>query len=35
MPEVLKWYTIEHGVDNLDYVGSPDEATWNNLKILG
>lgn len=35
MPEVLKWYTIEHGVDNLDYVGSPDEATWNNLKSLG
>ncbi|RXK13400.1 phenol 2-monooxygenase [Halarcobacter mediterraneus] len=32
IPEVLKWYKIENGVDNLDYVGSPDEAMWNKLK---
>ena len=32
IPEVLKWYKIEHGVDNMDYVGSPDEAMWNKLK---
>jgi phenol hydroxylase P3 protein len=32
IPEVLQWYKIEHGVDNLDYVGSPDEKMWNKLK---
>ncbi len=35
MPEVLKWYHIENGVDNLDYVGSSDEKTWNKLKNRG
>lgn len=32
IPEVLKWYKIEHGVENMDYIGSPDEAMWNKLK---
>lgn len=32
IPEVLKWYKIENGVENMDYVGSPDEAMWNKLK---
>jgi phenol hydroxylase P3 protein len=32
IPEVLKWYKIEHGVDNMDYVGSPDEVMWNKFK---
>jgi len=32
IPEVLKWYKVEDGVDNMDYVGSPDEAMWNKLK---
>jgi len=35
IPEVLKWYKIEDGVDNKDYVGSVDEETWNNLKNRG
>jgi phenol hydroxylase P3 protein len=35
IPDILNWYTIEHTVDNMDYVGSPDEATWNNLKNRG
>ncbi|QDF28732.1 YHS domain-containing protein [Halarcobacter anaerophilus] len=34
IPEVLKWYKIENAVDNLDYVGSPDEAMWNKLKNI-
>ncbi|MCB5945620.1 aromatic/alkene/methane monooxygenase hydroxylase/oxygenase subunit alpha [Acidocella sp. KAb 2-4] len=29
VPEVLDWYKINVGVDNGDYVGSPDEALWN------
>lgn len=32
IPEVLKWYTIEQGIENMDYLGSPDEAMWNKLK---
>ncbi|MGB3750793.1 MAG: YHS domain-containing protein, partial [Arcobacteraceae bacterium] len=32
IPEVLKWYKIEQGQENMDYVGSPDEAMWNKLK---
>jgi phenol hydroxylase P3 protein len=34
IPEVLKWYRLEDGVDNMDYVGSPDEAMWNKLKNI-
>ena len=34
IPEVLKWYKVEDGVDNMDYVGSPDEAMWNKLKNI-
>jgi phenol hydroxylase P3 protein len=29
IPDVLNWYKINFGADNFDYVGSPDEATWN------
>jgi phenol hydroxylase P3 protein len=29
MPEVLDWYGIKNGADNLDYEGSPDQAVWN------
>jgi phenol hydroxylase P3 protein len=32
IPEVLQWYKIEQGADNMDYVGSPDEVMWNKLK---
>ena len=28
LPEVLDWYKVKFGTDNLDYVGSEDEATW-------
>jgi phenol hydroxylase P3 protein len=34
IPEVLQWYKINHGEDNLDYVGSPDEEMWNKLKNI-
>ncbi|WP_418179325.1 YHS domain-containing protein [Aliarcobacter lanthieri] len=34
IPEVLKWYQIEDGVDNLDYIGSPDEEMWNKFKNI-
>lgn len=29
--EILKWYKIEDGVENRDYVGSEDESIWNKL----
>jgi phenol hydroxylase P3 protein len=29
VPDVLNWYRMNVGVDNLDYVGSPDEKLWN------
>lgn len=35
VPDILNWWTLEHTVDNMDYVGSPDEKTWNNLKNIG
>lgn len=28
LDQVLDWYGIEKGVDNMDYAGSPDEKTW-------
>ena len=28
IPEVLNWYHLENGHDNLDYNGSHDQATW-------
>ena len=32
--EVLKWYHINFGHDNLDYEGSPDEQNWIKWKGL-
>ena len=29
MEDVLKWYGINLGVDNLDYNGSPDQKLWD------
>ncbi len=29
VPDVLAWYKLNNGADNLDYVGSPDEKLWN------
>jgi phenol hydroxylase P3 protein len=29
IPEYLAWAHIKDGVDNMDYVGSADEALWN------
>ncbi len=28
LKDVLKWYHLDDGNDNLDYVGSPDERLW-------
>jgi len=28
--EVLDWYHLNNSADNLDYVGSPDEAMWRD-----
>jgi phenol hydroxylase P3 protein len=28
VPEVLAWYHMNLGVDNMDYAGSPDEQRW-------
>lgn len=28
LEDVLKWYHINQGADNMDYEGSPDQATW-------
>ncbi|MGO9392796.1 aromatic/alkene/methane monooxygenase hydroxylase/oxygenase subunit alpha [Rhodoblastus sp.] len=33
--EVLNWYQIKVGVDNAEYVGSPDEKLWNEWKNAG
>jgi len=30
--EVLKWYRMEFGRDNLDYEGSPDQKNFNAWK---
>ncbi len=32
LPEVLKWYKVEFGQDNLDYVGSQDQKMWKEWK---
>ena len=29
VPDVLAWYKMNVGADNMDYVGSPDEKLWN------
>jgi phenol hydroxylase P3 protein len=29
VPDVLEWYRLNVGADNMDYVGSPDEKLWN------
>ena len=29
LPAVLEHYKFNLGADNMDYVGSPDEANWN------
>ncbi|WP_321393620.1 aromatic/alkene/methane monooxygenase hydroxylase/oxygenase subunit alpha [Emcibacter sp.] len=29
VPDVLKWYGLNLGSDNLDYKGSPEEKLWN------
>jgi phenol hydroxylase P3 protein len=29
VPDVLAWYKLAMGEDNMDYVGSPDEKIWN------
>lgn len=37
LDDVVKWYHINPGADNLDYVGSPDEKRWkewNGVKKL-
>ena len=30
IPDVLAYYRMNVGADNMDYVGSPDEALWNS-----
>jgi phenol hydroxylase P3 protein len=30
VPDVLAWYRMNIGADNMDYVGSPDEKLWND-----
>jgi phenol hydroxylase P3 protein len=32
MPEVLAWYHLNVGEDNLDYAGSPDRRHWEQWK---
>ena len=32
MPEVLAWYHLNFGVDNLDYSDSPDRKHWEAWK---
>ncbi|VFU10765.1 protein of unknown function [Methylocella tundrae] len=32
VPEVLDWYHLNQGADNLDYVGSPDEKLWEEWR---
>ena len=32
MAEVLRYYHLQPGQDNLDYAGSPDEANWKRWK---
>lgn len=29
IPEVLAWYHLNNGADNLDYEGSPDQQLWD------
>ena len=29
IPDVLNYYKLANGIDNMDYVGSPDEKTWS------
>ncbi|MBP7338595.1 aromatic/alkene/methane monooxygenase hydroxylase/oxygenase subunit alpha [Niveispirillum sp.] len=29
IPDVLAWYHLNNGVDNLDYQGSPDQQLWD------
>lgn len=33
IPEVLDWYHLKQGADNLDYAGSPEQAMWNDWMI--
>ena len=30
IPDVLNYYRLNVGHDNMDYVSSPDEALWNS-----
>ncbi len=32
VPDVLKWYMINVGVDNAEYVGSPDHQLWESWR---
>ena len=32
LPEVLEWYHLKHGEDNLDYSVSADKANWERWK---
>jgi phenol hydroxylase P3 protein len=32
VPEVLDWYHLNQGADNLDYNGSPDQELWEKWK---
>jgi phenol hydroxylase P3 protein len=32
LEDVLKWYRLNQGEDNMDYVGSPDEKRWKQWK---
>ncbi|PWV59863.1 aromatic/alkene/methane monooxygenase hydroxylase/oxygenase subunit alpha [Plasticicumulans acidivorans] len=32
VPEVLRWYRLEAGRDNLDYLSSPDRQNWQRWK---
>jgi phenol hydroxylase P3 protein len=29
VPEVLQWYGVQEGVDNGEYLASPDKANWD------
>ena len=33
LPEVLDWYHIQQGADNMDYAGSPEQAMWNEWMV--
>ena len=34
LEDVLQWYGLDLGVDDMDYVGSPEEKRWKEWKGL-